>query len=113
MRMARAGRSTEPTRVLTNPVTMIGRAGEVIAGTSCQNPTPDATGQQRGVATATVTKGVLEARGPRGRVREIEVATAGEGGGTPGHPQTQTHLDGGGGVRALQKPTAVTRGDTK
>lgn len=92
---------------------MNARASEAIAAATLQNAMPDATGRQREVRTATVTRGVLGVHGRRGIFREIEVATAGEEGGTHGRLQTQTHTDDGEDIRALQKSTPVTRRDTK
>jgi hypothetical protein len=88
---------------------MIGRASEAIADATHQNAMSDATGQQRGIGTDTVTRGVQGARGPRGTVRDIEMATAGEEGGTHGRLKTESHTDGGEDARALRKPTVVTK----
>lgn len=92
---------------------MIGRASEAIEAATRQIAMPDATGQQREIETATVTRGGPGARDPRGRVREIEVATAGEEGGIHGRLKTQNHVDDGEEVRVLRKPTLVARRDTK
>lgn len=94
-------------------MTMIGRASEAIEVATRQIAMPDATGRQREVETATVTRGGPGARGPRGRVREIEVATAGEEGGTHGRLKTQSHVDDDEDVRAPRKPTLMARRDTK
>lgn len=92
---------------------MIGRASEAIGAATRQIAMPDGTGRQRGVETATVTRGGPGARGPRGRVRGIEMVTAGEEGGTHGRLKTQNHVDDGEDVRALRKLTLVARRDTR
>lgn len=92
---------------------MIGRGSEAIGIATHQNATRDGTGPQRDTRTGTVTGGVPGAPSPRGRGQEIEMATAGERGGTRGRPKKQSHVDDGGDVRALRELTLVKGRDTK
>jgi hypothetical protein len=111
--MTRAGRSLASTTGSTNLVTTIGRTGEVSAPVTQQNAFQDATGRGREIGTAIVTKDAPGARVPPRTVREIEVALAGEEGGTHGRLTTESRTDDAEDVRALLKLTVVTRRDGK
>lgn len=111
IKVTRTGRSINSTRATTSTATTIGRGSEAIATVTAprQNATPSATGRQRGIETATFTRGVPGALSPRGRGREIEMETAGEQDGTRARLKTQSHVDDDDGEdHARWKPTSVT-----